>query len=264
MLDRRRQPVDARGEHGLDGGRHLDRVQSFREPERAALAGDHAGLDERPHALLEKERIALGPVEEQALERLQRTARPQQCVEQRRRALGREGIDPELGVVGLAAPAVLVLGAIVDEQQHARRRQTLDEAVEERLRLAVDPVQVLEEEGDRLHPTLAQHEPLDGVEDALPALGGAQRVPLAIARRRPEQREQGRQRVAQRLVQREQLAGDLLAYDARLVALLDLEIHPQQVDHGQIRRRLAVGDGRRLEDEPAVGEVRAAELPVQA
>ena len=158
---------------------------------------------------------------------------------------------------------MLVLGAIVDEQQHARCWQTLDEAVEQRLRLAVDPVQVLEEQRDRLQPALAQHEPLDGVEDALPTLGGAQRIPLAIARRRPEQREQGRQRVAQRLVQREQLAGDLLANDARLVALLDLEIHPQQVDHRQVRRRLAVGDGRRLEDQPAVGEVRAAELPVQ-
>jgi hypothetical protein len=37
-----------------------------------------------------------------------------------------------------------VLWAIADEQQHRQRRQALDEAVEEGLRLTVDPLEIHE------------------------------------------------------------------------------------------------------------------------
>jgi hypothetical protein len=57
-------------------------------------------------------------------------------------ARGRQGIDPELAVVRFAAPDVLVLGVVVDEQQKARRGQALDEGVEEGLGLTIDPVQI--------------------------------------------------------------------------------------------------------------------------
>ena len=36
-----------------------------REAVGARLAGEHAGLDERPDALLEEERIALGPLDQE-------------------------------------------------------------------------------------------------------------------------------------------------------------------------------------------------------
>ena len=55
-------------------------------------------------------------------------------------------VQPDLAVVGLAPPAMLVLGPIGYQQQDARRPQALDQAVEQRLRLAVDPVQVLEDQ----------------------------------------------------------------------------------------------------------------------
>ena len=68
-------------------------------------------------------------------------------------------IEPQLAVVRLAAPGVLVLGPVVDhEQEQARRRQALDQAVEQRLRLAVDPVQVLEDHQERLLPALPQQQ----------------------------------------------------------------------------------------------------------
>jgi len=41
---------------------------------------------------------------------------------------------------------MLVLGTVVHEQQQARRPQTIDERVEQLLRLAVDPVELLEDQ----------------------------------------------------------------------------------------------------------------------
>jgi hypothetical protein len=64
---------------------------------------------------------------------------------------------------------VLVLGAVVDEQEHAGGGQAVDQAVEDRLRLGVDPVQVLEDQEQRLHLALAQQLALDGLESALTA-----------------------------------------------------------------------------------------------
>ena len=55
-------------------------------------------------------------------------------------------VKSQLGVVRLAAPAVLVLGAIVNQQQQTSRGQALNQAVEEGLRLGIDPVQVFEDE----------------------------------------------------------------------------------------------------------------------
>ena len=58
---------------------------------------------------------------------------------------GGQRIEPQLRVVGLAAPAVLILGAIVDQEQDLGRGQTLNQAIEQDLRLAVDPVQILKD-----------------------------------------------------------------------------------------------------------------------
>jgi hypothetical protein len=44
-------------------------------------------------------------------------------------AYGRQRVEPDLGVIGLAAPAVLVLGALVDQEQQPGRGQALDQAV---------------------------------------------------------------------------------------------------------------------------------------
>ena len=73
----------------------------------------------------------------------------------------RQRVEPELRVVGLAAPAVLVLRAVVDQQQQAGRRQALDQAVEQGLGLGIDPVQVLKDQQQRLHLTFAQQQALE-------------------------------------------------------------------------------------------------------
>src|SRR5207244_8759361 len=79
-------------------------------------------------------------------------------------ALRRQGVDPELAVVGLATPAVAVLGAIVDEEQYRCRGQALHEAVEQGLRLRVDPVEILQYQDAGLDLALAEEQPLQRVE----------------------------------------------------------------------------------------------------
>ena len=147
-----RQAVDARGQDGLHGGGDLQVLDGPGEPVGAALAGQGRRLHQGPHTLLEEERIGFRPLDQELLERAEGHVRAEERIEQLVGALGRQGIDPELAVVGLAAPGVLVLGAVVDEEQEARRGQAVDEAIEQGLGLAVDPVQVLEDHHQRLRP----------------------------------------------------------------------------------------------------------------
>ena len=154
------QPVDARREDRLHRRRDLPRVRRLRHPIRPALPDEHLGLHEGPHALLQEEGVALGPLDQHPLERLEGPVLAQQGGEQGLGALGRQRVDPQLEVVGLAAPGVLVLGPVVDEEQDAGGRQALDEAVEQRLGLGVDPVEILEEEEQRLDLALPEQQPL--------------------------------------------------------------------------------------------------------
>ena len=72
--------------------------------EGAALADHDLGLDERPHALLEEERVALRALDQQRLEGRQVGRVAEERVEQLLGAGRRERIKPNLAVVGLAAP----------------------------------------------------------------------------------------------------------------------------------------------------------------
>ena len=130
VLDGRGQPVDPGSEYGLNGSRNLDRVQGLGEAEGSTGSNDHPGFDERAHALLEEERIALRAVDEQALEWLQRRSRANEIIEKHRRALGRQGVDPQLRVIALTTPGMLILGAVVDEQEQAGAWKAVDDAVE--------------------------------------------------------------------------------------------------------------------------------------
>ena len=107
---------------------------------------------------------------------------PSRACEEFVRARRRQRVEPELGVVGLAAPAVLVLGAVVDQQQQPGGGQALDQAVEQRLGLGIDPVQVLEDEEQRLHLAFAQQQALEGLQGALAALRGIEGLPLGCPR----------------------------------------------------------------------------------
>src|SRR5262249_30083266 len=136
----------------------------------------------RAHAFLQEKRIALRTLNEQQLEGCQTRVAPKQGVQQLVRAHRRQRVEPQLCVVGLAAPGVLVLRPIVDQQQQSRRWQALDQAVEQGLRLRINPVQILEDRQERLLLALAQQHTLEGVEGALAALGWIELQERAVVR----------------------------------------------------------------------------------
>ena len=77
---------------------------------------------------------------------------------------------------------MLVLGAVVDQQQEAGSGQALDQAVEQGLGLGVDPVQILAHQEHRLHLALAQQHAFQRLEGALTALWGLERAEGAVVR----------------------------------------------------------------------------------
>src|SRR5262249_20629020 len=111
-------------------------------------------LDESPHALLEKERIALRARDQESAERIEHRIRPEQRVKERLGTLGGQGIDTNLCVERLSAPGMLILGPLVDEDQDACGRQALEQVIEKRLCLAVDPVEVFEDQEQGLNAAL--------------------------------------------------------------------------------------------------------------
>ena len=230
----------------------------------AALADQRAGLDQRADALLQKERVALGPLDEQAFERVERSSvRAEQRLQQLVGARGWQGVQPKLLVVGLPMPGVLILRAVVHQQQQARGRQAVHQAIQQRLGLGVDPVQVLEHQQQRLLLALPQQQPLQRLEGALLALGRVEPCPGGIIDGQVQQRQEGRQRRLQGRVERQQLAGQLLPHPPRVVAALDPAVALQQIDHREVAGRLAVGDRAARQHQPALGAVRVAELPDQ-
>ncbi len=124
------QPVYAGGQDGLHRRRDLDGRHVPDQSICPAFAGQGNRLDQRADAFLEEERIAFRSLDQELLERMEAGVAPQHGAQQFVGALSRQGSDPELRVVALAAPAVLVLGAIGDEEEHAGAGQDLDQAVE--------------------------------------------------------------------------------------------------------------------------------------
>ena len=120
---------------------------------------------------------------EELPQRGQRGVGAQERLQELLGALARQRVDAELRVVGPAPPGVLVLGAVVDEEQEAGGGERVDQAVEPRLGLRVDPVQILEDQQQRLDLALAEQQAPDGVERVLPALARVERRPTARPRR---------------------------------------------------------------------------------
>src|SRR4029453_11936638 len=179
-------------------------------------------------ALLQEERVPA--LHEELLEGGEPGIVAQERLQQLRGALGRERVQPQLAEGGLAAPDVLVFGPVVHEQQQARRAEAVDQAVEERLGLAVDPVEILEDQEEGLLAGFPEQQPPYGVERALAALARVKGLPRGIVHGHVEQGQQRRQRRLERAIEREQLARHLLAALAEVVPLLDLEVALEEVD----------------------------------
>lgn len=184
--------------------------------------------------------------------------------EQRPGALGGKRLGAELSVERLGHPAVLVLRAIVDEEQDSRGGQRVHQAVEEGLGLRIAPVEVFDHEQQRLDLALPDKETLARVDGLFPALRRIEALPRAILHEDVEHCEQGGEARQQGLVQRHDLPADLLADLPDIVPPLDLEVGAEQPAEGQIRGGLAMRHRSALQHEPPLGAGGADELPKQA
>ncbi len=93
---------------------------------------------------------------------------------------------------------------------------------------------------------LPEQEVLDGIERALSALGGIERLPGGVLDGHVEQGQQGGQDWLEGPIQREQLASHLLADLAVRFAIVHLEVGLEEVDDGQVAGRFAVGHRTRF------------------
>ena len=171
-----------------------------------------------------------------------------------------EGVDPDLGEVGLAGPAVMKFRSEADQEHDPRTRKTIYEAVDKGHRLLVDGVQVLENEQERPYFALAEQQPFDGFEDSLPALRPVRGGRLRVVGRRIEQQEQCWQPRQQRFIQPHELGGDLLANGLQIVGRGELEIAPEEFRNRQVAGGRAVGERAGFEDVPEIQVGRAGEL----
>jgi hypothetical protein len=110
-------------------GRNLDAREHLAQVIGAWGAHQDAMLHQRPHALLQKEGVALGAGDQQPLERRELRVLPEQGIQEVCGARLGQRIESELGIVALLAPAVLILGPVAHQEEHAGRRQALQEAI---------------------------------------------------------------------------------------------------------------------------------------
>src|SRR5262249_1633860 len=136
----------SRGRERRARGRHLAPLPQPGEAICTLVARQHFCFHKAPHALLEEERVAFRALDEQRAKRSQRSVGAEQAVEQALGRLGPERVESNLGVVALASPLVSILESVVDEQQQWVGRKALDQAIEQRLAVGIEPVQVLDDE----------------------------------------------------------------------------------------------------------------------
>ena len=179
--------------------------------------------------------------------------RAEQAVEHLVGACRRQRIDPHLGEVALPAPAAPVLGSEVDEQQQPRRGDAVQQHFEECLGFGVDPVQILEDQAERLLLRLPDQEPLERIDHGAPALRGREVRPGVAAQphaQNPEKEGGLRQQLL--LGESRQLGDDLVPHPRFVIAGMDVEIAGQEVDQRQIRGGLAIGHRPRLQYQPSL------------
>ena len=76
--------------------------------------------------------------------------RPNRCCKSSSALCRLQRIHAKLRVIGFIAPAMTVLGPVIDKQKNTRHRETFYQAIEKCLRFAVDPMQVLKDNQQRL------------------------------------------------------------------------------------------------------------------
>src|SRR5687768_1349458 len=101
---------------------------------------------------------------------MERCSIPEHGLEQLLRTRRGQWVEPELTIVGLAPPHVLVLGAIIYQEEQPGGGEALDQAVEQDLRLRIDPMQIFKNQEQRLDLGFPEQHPLERGEGLLATL----------------------------------------------------------------------------------------------
>ena len=86
---------------------------------------------------------------------------------------------------------MLILRAVVDQQQDACRGQALHQTIEAGLGLGVDPVEILDDEDQGLDLAFPQQQVLEGFAGTLAALRRIEVLPQPVLDRQVQQGEEG-------------------------------------------------------------------------
>ena len=142
LLGAGRQPIDARGQHALHRIGH-------RQP-----AG--AGVGQHVRQLLEEERVALAPVQDQPRARVVGGQLGQQRADDVEAVGAPQRRQRQLGGVRAVEPGRPVARPVRGHHEDRGAADALRQPGQARLRGAVDPVQVLEQQHERVAPARAQ------------------------------------------------------------------------------------------------------------
>ena len=262
----RRQPVDARRQHRLHRGRHLHGSAAAAPGDRRPASPTSTPVSTRVRTLSSRKK---GLPSVRAISSCLSGARlgssPSRACEECLGAGRGQRVEPQLRVVGLAAPAVLVLRAIVDQEQEPGRGQALDQAVEQGLRLGIDPVQILKDQQQGLHLAFAQQQALERVERALAALRRIERAETGCPSGRASSSASSAGRVSWSVSSSVSTCPVTLARMVRASSrVLHVAVALEQVDDGEVGRGLAVGHRGALQHPPALGAVGVDKLIDQA
>jgi hypothetical protein len=105
-------------------------VERLRETIDPAFPNQHLRLHQGADALLQKEGITASAGAQEPRERRQTGIVPEQGVQERLGTHGWQRVEAQLRVIRFAAPAVLVVGAVIDQEQEPRRWQALNQRIE--------------------------------------------------------------------------------------------------------------------------------------
>ena len=155
---------------------------------------------------------------------------------------------------------MLILRAVVDQEQEPGGGQALHQQIEHGLRLGVNPVQIFEDQQQGLHLTFAEQDALQGLQGAAAALQGIQGQERTVGRQGFEEGQHSGHGVLERVIQGQELPSDFRPDRAEVIAVLDATVGFEQVTDWQVRRGLAVGHRATLQPQPALRVVGVEEL----
>jgi hypothetical protein len=109
-----------------------------------------------------------------------------------------------------------------------------------------NPVQVLENQYERLHLAFPEQNALEGVERALAALGRLESQERAVRREGLQQEQDRGDGFVERFVERDDLPGNLGPDRSRVVAVFDVDVVLEQFHHRIVGRGFAIYDTEAL------------------